>query len=179
MEHLLEKLKLLQYQTIKLDIHKNRFVEILKSNVDKGNASFFTSSFEAFSSSKNEYKGEVSFDGFKIRRRRKMFDVNMNFAIASGKFIQKDGQLIIETRINSFSGVFIFFYVMLILFYLGMSILELMGEFSGEDAPFIVFPMLLIHALFMFGVPYFLMRRSTNRMKYDLERDFYYFTKTD
>ena len=40
-----------------------------------------------------------------------------------------------------------------------------------------VFPFLVVHAAFMFGVPYFMMRRSTNRMKYQLEREFYYMTK--
>jgi len=43
----------------------------------------------------------------------------------------------------------------------------------------IAVPFLFIHAAFMFGIPYFMMRRSVKRMKHDLEREFYYMTKPE
>lgn len=38
-------------------------------------------------------------------------------------------------------------------------------------------PFLFFHAILMFGIPYFIMRRSTQRLKHELEREFYYMTK--
>jgi hypothetical protein len=47
--------------------------------------------------------------------------------------------------------------------------------FNGENTvPFFMAPFLLIHMSLMIGVPYFIIRRSVNRMAYDLERDFHY-----
>ncbi|HEX5171160.1 MAG TPA: hypothetical protein VFW11_18415, partial [Cyclobacteriaceae bacterium] len=112
--------------------------------------------------------------GFKIRRKRKFFDMNMNIAVAQGTYRQRDGVLIIETEINGFHGMFIPFYVIGIVFYIGMITTI---SLSGNPMPVFVFPFILFHAAFMFGIPYFMMKRSTKRMKYELEREFYYMTK--
>ncbi|MFT4850597.1 MAG: hypothetical protein ACI83B_003156 [Sediminicola sp.] len=38
-------------------------------------------------------------------------------------------------------------------------------------------PFIIIHAAFMYGAPYLMMRRSTKRMKHELERELFYLTK--
>ena len=48
------------------------------------------------------------------------------------------------------------------------------GEDGGEMMTLIGLPFLLLHAAFMFGIPYLVMRNSTKRMKYDLTREFHY-----
>lgn len=35
----------------------------------------------------------------------------------------------------------------------------------------------VVHAAFLMGIPYLIMRRGVARMKYELERDFYYMTR--
>lgn len=42
---------------------------------------------------------------------------------------------------------------------------------------FFIFPFIIVHAIFMLGFPYLMMRRSVSKMKYELEREFFYMTK--
>ena len=130
-----------------------------------------------FSSSKTEYKGHVGFDNFKIKRKRKFFDMNMNFAVAQGTYKQKENILIIEAEINGFSGMMIPFYVFGIIFYSIFIVTFILAENIGGGGMAFVLPFILLHATLMFGLPYFVMRRSTYRMKHELEREFYYMTK--
>lgn len=176
MKSILERLKLVDYLTTEIPIEKNLFIEKLKMNVDQGDTGIFLSAFEAFSSSKNQYKGMVTSDSFKIRRRRKLFDMNMSWPVAEGRFKQRDNTLVIESTITSFRGIFIPFIVLMIMFYLAFIVSFI---FSGVPAKFgwLFVPFVFIHASIMFGIPYVIMRRGVSRMKYELEREFYYLTK--
>lgn len=89
---------------------------------------------------------------------------------------QNENILIIETEINGFTNIMIPFYLIGIIVYS----LFIGGYFFGEnfhgDAVFVL-PFILLHASFMFGLPYFLMKSSAKRMKRELELDFFYMTK--
>ncbi|MBT1696672.1 hypothetical protein KK083_07295 [Fulvivirgaceae bacterium PWU4] len=176
MKSLLERLKLVDYLTTEISIDKREFVEKLKKNIDQGDTGTFFSAFEAFSSSKNEYKGTVTPDSFKLRRRRKMFDMNRSLAIAEGTFRQKENLLVIEATISGFRSIFIPFIVLLLLLYVTAAVSFSLYNTAGTLMWF-MFPFMLVHASLMLGIPYFVMRRSVSRMKYELERDFYYITK--
>jgi hypothetical protein len=173
MKEFLKKLKLIDYLTTELHISINEFVDKLNAIVDKSDFGFFSNTFDAFSSSKNELKGQINYSGFKIKRRRKFFDSNMNFAVATGTFYEERGILRIQTEINGFRPFIIPFYIVLIIFYSAFFLITA----HARSNTFFVFPFLIVHAAFMFGIPYFIMRRSVKRLKYDLEREFYYLTK--
>ncbi len=177
MRRFLEKIKLIEHLSTELEIQKNEFIKNFKNQVDEGNIGPFSGAFEAFSLSKNEYKGHVGYDGFRIKRRRRFFDMNMNLAIAKGNYRQKGNNLIIETEINGFRGMMVPFYIFLIVFY-AIFIFGFFstGNFEGAPKGFLG-AFILIHAAFMFGIPYFIMRRGTKRFKHELEREFYYMTK--
>ncbi|AUC15859.1 hypothetical protein BTO06_12165 [Tenacibaculum sp. SZ-18] len=177
MKELLKKLKLIDYLQTELIIQKNDFVNKLRNHVDEGSTGIFSDTFDVFSSSKNEYKGEVSFNGFKIKRRRKFFDMNMNMAVAKGTYSQKDDKLIIDTEINGFHGMMIPFYIFCIIIYGVFIVGFLSADEIGGNAPGFAFPFIIIHAAFMMGIPYFIMKRSTKRLKHELEREFFYLTK--
>lgn len=177
MKDFLKKLKLVDYLVTELEISQHDFVNRLKANVDEGSTGMFFNSFEAFSSSKNEFKGQVGLNDFKIRRRRRFFDMNMNLAVASGTYEQSDSLLIISTEINGFSGMMIPFYVLLVVFYSIFVILFLTADDIDGNMDFFALPFFIIHATFMFGGPYLMMRRSVSKMKHELEREFYYLTK--
>ncbi len=177
MKDFLKQLKLIDYLNTELEIDKHDFINRLKANVDEGDTGMFSEAFDVFSYSKNEYKGHVGLDEFKIKRRRKFFDMNMNLAIAKGIYKQQDNNLIIYTEINGFTGMMIPFYVFLIVFYLIFIIGFSTSENVGGNMDFFGLPFIIIHAAFMFGIPYFMMRRSVSRMKHELEREFYYMTK--
>ena len=176
MKRFLEKLKWVQYLNTELEIPKNEFVIHFKNYVDEGDIGFFSGAFDAFSSSKNEFKGHVGFNDFKIKRRRRFFDMNMNLAIAKGIYRQKGDRLIIETEINGYSRM-IPYYVFLLVFYSIFIFGFFMADNINGDEQFFGGPFIFFHALFMFGIPYFMMRNSAQRLKHELEREFYYMTK--
>ncbi len=175
MKDFLKRLKLIDNMTITLPISKLIFVNRLSEITDEGGTGAMSDTFDVFSSSKNEFKGQVNFDGFKIKRRRRFFDTNMNFAVANGTFVENNEQLTIETEINGFNNFLIVFYVLLIGFYLFLFFIVSM---SGDSTDFIVIPFLLLHGTLMFVMPYLMMRRGVERLKYELEREFFYLTKT-
>ncbi len=177
MKECLKKIKLLEHLTTELEIPKNVFVSNFKQAVDEGSTGLFTNSFEVFSSSNNEYKGQVGYEGFKIKRRRKLFDMSPSTAVASGTYRQHQEKLIIETEINAFSGMMIPLFVLLIFMYtIAIGSFIVADQIEGNAAG-VAIPFLILHAIFMFGIFYLLMRRSAKRMKYELERELYYTTK--
>ena len=173
MKNFLKKLKLLKYFQTELNIQKQEFISRLKQVVDEGE----TGPLAELSSSKNEYKGYVDNRGFKIKRRRKLLDVNMNLAMAEGTYHQSGDKLIIKTEINGFHGMMIPFYIIAILFYCIFIGIFLVVEDMEANMPLFFFPFILVHAIFMLGAPYLIMRRSTVRLKHELEREFYFLTK--
>jgi len=173
MKAFLKKLNIIDNLQTELEIQKIDFVGTLRKHVDEDSTGIFSDMSDAFSSSKNEYKGAVTMNGFKIKRRRKFFDMNMNMAVAKGTYTQHGDKLIIDTEINGFHNMMIPFYIFCIIIYA----VFIVGFMFGEGAPLFALPFLLIHGAFMMGIPYFIMRRSTKRLKYELEREFFYFTK--
>ena len=177
MKSFLKKLKLIRHLQTELDIQKHEFIRRLKQIVDEGENGSLSETFDSFSSSKNEYKGYVDNRGFKIKRRRKLLDVNMNLAMAEGTYHQSGDKLIIKTEINGFHGMMIPFYIIAILFYCIFIGIFLVVEDMEANMPLFFFPFILVHAIFMLGAPYLIMRRSTVRLKHELEREFYFLTK--
>lgn len=174
MKDILRKLKLIENFTTCIEINKIDFIEKLSTITDKGSFGMFSDSFDAFSSNKKEYKGQIDLNGFKLKRRRRFFDNNGSFAIVNGTFHEENGHLTIYSEINGFHNFFIFFYVVLIIFYSSTFI----GTFISEgNIKFFMIPFFILHGTFMFLVPYFIMKRSVKRIKYELEREFFYLTK--
>lgn len=175
MKEFLKKIKLLDHLKIELEIQKSDFVNRLKGIVKEGSVGIMTDGFDAFSSSKKEYKGEVNSRGFKLKRRKKFFDFNKNIAVAKGTYLQKDNVLVITAEINGFHKMMIPFYIFILLFYSVFAFGFLSNGLFIEQP--IMPPFILLHGAFMFGLPYFFMRRSTSRLKHELEREFYFITK--
>lgn len=170
----LKKIKVIDFLTITLSVKKEDFVKTLDDIVDNGSLGFFSDHFDPFLRTDKEFKGTVYDSGFEIKRRTRFFDNNANTAVASGDFIEKDGKLIIKMEINGFSKFFIFLYFFLIIIYSTFII----GAFNSEtEISLFSILFFLIHASFMFGIPYFSARRSVQKLKYELEREFFYLTK--
>jgi hypothetical protein len=176
MYNFLKKIKLIEELTTELEANKHDFVDRLMLTVDEADITGFSNMLDPFTSGKNEYKGHVDYHGFKIKRKRKFFDMQSSTATAEGSYIQKGSRLIINTRINGFSRLMIPFYIFVIVFYI-IFFIAFLAVPSDNTMGLIVLPFILIHALFMLGIPYLMMRRSAKRMKYDLEREFFYLTQ--
>ncbi|MTH15790.1 hypothetical protein [Flavobacterium sp. LC2016-01] len=169
MDTFLRKIQLIKDISIQLPVSKTDFIQKFRTNVDESDLSFVP--FEVFRSSTSEYKGNIDGSAFELKKRRRLFDTNYSFATVTGSLIDRNDKLIIDAEILGFKKRMIFFFAFIVLIYL----IAFTGMMLGSDEiPFFVLPFLLIHMSLMLGIPYFVIRRSVNRMAYDLERDFHY-----
>ena len=113
----------------------------------------------------------------KIKKKRRFLDNNINTATASGTFVQKNNTLIINAEINGFNGMMIPFYIFCVLFYCIFFFIFFATNKIENNFSSLAFTFVIVHAAFMMGIPYFFMRRSTKKLKYELEREFFYLTK--
>nr|WP_321235557.1 hypothetical protein [uncultured Psychroserpens sp.] len=173
MESFLRKIKLIDDMTTELSISKSEFIARLSALVEESSLGLFSDLGDVFSSNRAEYKGRVDYNGFKLKRKRRFFDTKINIAIVTGTYRQVADKLVIDSKIVGFKGVMIFFFLFILLFYL-LFIGTFLSNGIDSNMPTFVLPFMLVHALFMFGIPYFIMRRSVKRFKYDLEREYHY-----
>lgn len=174
MEEFLKKVKLIDEMEITLPIGRTEFASRLREVTDEGSVGLLSSPFEVFSSSKKEFKGDVTNGSFKIKRRQRIFDATASTAIAEGTFSERNDSLVIRTQVNGFSNAYLVLYGALVLFFVFVIVVFLQ---AGIKDATIAIPIILIQSVIMLGLPYFMMRRSVKRLKYDLEREFFYFTK--
>lgn len=177
MKEFLRKIKLIDSFKLQLPIEKSRFIENLKANVDEGDTGYFSGVGDFFDRSDIHYRGKVHHEGFKIKKKGKMFDQNMSMATTQGTYKKSGDGVLVEGEVNGFSRMMIPFYIFAALFYLMFFTILVSTDNSDSGLSFIGLPFLALHAIFMLGVPYFIMRRGVKRMKYDLEREFYFLTK--
>lgn len=171
MTDLLYKLKLIQDLNFKLNVSKTDFIKKFRDNVDESNLGY--EPFEVFQSSTNHYKGNIYDNYFELKKRRRFFDTRYSFAKATGQLVEENEQLNIEIEINAFKKRMIIFFGFLCAFYLIFIIGFIFAQEMSSVSLFFL-PFILIHMCIMFGIPYFMIRRSVKTMAYDLERDFHY-----
>jgi len=176
MNNFLRNIKLIDSFSISLNTSKSEFTSALRNHVDDADIdSMFSGAFEAFSSSKNRYKGKVYHNSFKIRRRRRFFEKNYGKTIATGKLRDQGETLLIDTQISAWNNFMFFFIGFVALMYI-IAILTIFRDLFSNDSEIPVFVpfFIIIHAALMFGIPYFILRRNVRRLKEDLEREFYF-----
>jgi hypothetical protein len=172
MKTFLERIKLVDHLTTEVPLERREFVEKLKANVDPGDTGTLFVFPEIFSKSKNEYKGSVTYDDFKIRRKKKIFEFNSMLAVATGQLRQTDKGVIVDAEINGFHSVYILFAALAAMVYVGFIVMLI-----TQRVGWYLLPLIVLHAAFMLGIPYMMIRRGVSRMKYDLERDLFYLTR--
>ena len=177
MNALLRKIKLIDDMTITLPISKVEFVRRLHDITDAGGVGGVFDVFDVYFSSKKEYKGTVNLNNFVLTRKKRFFDPGVSLAVANGTFTENNGQVTIETAVNGFHPIFIALYVFFGIFYSIAIVVLIIGINQEGFVPIPFISGLLLQCTFMGGMPYFIMRKSVTRFKYELEREFYYLTK--
>lgn len=81
MQNLLIKLGLIDTFTLELDTTRETFIKAFQKNVDPDQVDIF----EIFSNSKNHYKGEITLDTFKIKKRLSFATTNFGPGSATRK----------------------------------------------------------------------------------------------
>jgi len=176
METYLRKYGLIDNITVTVKTDKQTFARRLAKNVDPGNLGAFSGAFEAWESSNNDYKGQVTNDGFTIRRRKTFFQSQgFSMPIVSGTFKEDRDELVIDAEIKSHTKYLVPILVFGLLFYVVfISVFSLTVAGDENKMLLIVIPFILLHMCMMIGLPYLFMKRSVSRTKRDLERDFFY-----
>lgn len=178
MTEFLKKHKLIDHLTTELELDKMEFVKRLRQQVDEGDVSFLSGAFEAFTSSDNDFVGTVSTEGFTFRRRRKMFERSMNLAYVTGSYSQERDRLVISTDIIGFRKIMLFYFGFLVILYLFFISIFLFSASLEESLPIMIILPILLHASIMFLLPYFLARRSVQKLKKEVEREFHFLART-
>lgn len=172
MEDFLRKYKLIDEFTIELSIDKSDFVRRLRDTVDPGDIGIFSGAFEAWQSSNNIYKGEVTNQGFRLRRRKKFFQIDGRMqTVATSTFTEKRDTLSIHTEVQSMYkkmipvlGIAASIYLFAIVLFLSVG--------PSHSVLFFVPVILLAHAVFMFTLFYQILKHGVATLKRELEREF-------
>ena len=172
MEDTLEKIGIVKHIELEVNTTRENFLYLLGESSDRGDTGIMSSSFEVFKASKNDYIGEWTKDGFSIRKRRRFFDVYSYLAVAKGKIEDLDDGILLKMKISSFHFLFAVYYAIITLMYLVFVLLIIFGPL--RNAPWFVFPIMLIHGGLMFGLPYFLLQAATTKLTREFERDLSY-----
>lgn len=174
MKNFLKKIGLIDALTTELVIDRRTFIHRLKENVDHSSNGIFST----FNSSKKEYRGTVGYDNFEISRREFYAQQNQMQAKANGKIYERGGKLIVESEISGYTPWLFVFLIFIVVFYCIFLGTFFYGGFGAESGfPFFVIPFFLFHGCFMVLVPYKALKRSVEKLKHDLEREFFYLAR--
>ncbi|HMK06721.1 MAG TPA: hypothetical protein VK476_04270 [Flavobacterium sp.] len=168
-----ETLKLVDNFTIDVDLPKKDFVQKLSNIVYKGKGTGLNQSSNDFLKLTVIYKGTVGPDRFKIKRIRWFLDPHSNMAAAEGIISENNGRTRVDIEVSGLTPLFLAFYAFLFFVYFG-GIAYFM--FKYHEVVYSA-PILIAQGIVMAAFPYIIMRRSVHRLKYDLDREFFYLTK--
>jgi pilus assembly protein TadC len=160
-----------QFQ-ITLPVSKSDFSKILLANLDKPQPGFF----DLFSSSKNLYKGKIEIDSFEIKRKRKWFDSSARHLTVYGKFSSYHEQLTIDIELKPFKYALIPLAIALLIFYVAAFSVILIGEVP-LPTKLLVGGFIIVHAIFMFSIPYVIFKKALRNTRYEIERDLHFMMK--
>jgi len=175
MEDFLRKYKLIDNFTVELPVAKSDFVRQLRNSVDTGEIGLFSGAFEAWESSKNDYKGEVTNQGFKFRKRKKFFQTNGQIqAIATGTFKEDSDKLSIHTEVRSPISKMMPIFVLGAFVYLFAIITFVTINVASEEInlPYFALVFIVAHAALIFFIFFYISKRSVANLKRELEREF-------
>ena len=175
---ILKKLKLIQSVELKLKISKTKFIQNLKDNVDREDVNFLTYLLEPFSGGTCKYKGKVGHKGFILKKRSRLFDLGKNISVIEGTCKQKGKSLRVAIQIDGFRGGMKLYYALLSLIFLWYSANNLSSMIDGEsDELTITIIILILQMIFLFGMPYLIMRRSIRYVKREILDDLSHLSK--
>lgn len=174
MTEFLKHIKLIDTFIIELPIDIKELVKKIQNFIDDDNYDIL----EGFRNTEKKFKGKINKKGFRIRKKLSYSNNTKVNAIANGKFKEQNGKTKIEIEIIGFDTFFKIFYCILIFFW-GVFIFAILKHLINEKLnPLeIGIPVMFLFILSFTILPYFQMKRSVKKMRYDLEREFYYLTK--
>ncbi|MBK6950583.1 MAG: hypothetical protein IPH24_00685 [Crocinitomicaceae bacterium] len=170
MSNWLDKLGLSEDLSLKYYVRHEDFVEQMQKFTDSDQG-LFSGAFDAFSSSKVDYRGTINISEFSIRKKKRLFDSLSGIPLISGTIQNEKNGTRLLVNVCAFTGILKYMFWLLCSIYIAAAIFL---AFSGLAAKFgfMPFVFLLLHAILMFGVFYFMLRRSVSKVSENLDRDF-------
>ena len=168
MKEFSRKIQLIQDFRITLPIDEDTFTDRFQDRVQESELGLLSDPFEQYSTKGPEYKGWISEGKFEMKLRRRMFSFNLGISRVHGTFREEGRELVVAGEINGFGNWLIPIYAITIGIYLLAIVLFFASGETLEESLWPV-PLLLLHAAFMMGIPYFFIRREVGRIKRDVE----------
>lgn len=166
----LDKLGLSEELSLKYYVRPDDFVSLFQKNVDSGDG-LFSGAFDALRFSKTDYRGTITATDFSIRKKKRFFDSISAIALITGQIVrEKNGTRLLVT-ITSFTGIMKFVTWLLAIVYVVAAVFI---TFSGliEKHGLIPYLFLILHALMLLLIFYFILRRSVSKVASNLDPDF-------
>jgi hypothetical protein len=173
MKGFLRKIKLIDHFTTELEIDKNTFVDRLSAITDEGSTGLFSNPFDIFTSNKKTFKGRVTLDDFILKKQMKAFDAGDSMCSVKGTLAENDGKLTIEAEVNGVDNFIAIFYILL----MSIATIFIVIALLSKETPSFLLPLVFFQGIIWYSLPYLFLKRRVERMKYDLEREFFYLTK--
>ena len=153
--------------SLKISIQKEELIHRLSKITYETNSTFISLIKDSTIPTRFEYRGMIDEDRFILKRRRRFFDINMNYHVMIGKLSDNHDttSVFIEFTPPFFQ---IFTPVLIVLFSL---LLIVNIEDKELSFLFIVIPAIIIIS------QYFVLKREIRRGKYDFERELPHITQ--
>ncbi len=167
-QRIIKRLKLEDQFSLKVDMDKAAFLKLLKDHIDEDTGPQL---FESINPRLKPYKGAITLNGFKLKRRRRAFESNNDMARITGtlKSDLRHTEVIThigypELTIKAISGLMLLVYTVVLAVVLTVDL--------GETPTWMPF-LIIGHFFLIFGILFFVLRyqirTSTKKIKQFLD----------
>jgi len=154
--------------TIELNINSAELKQKLWKITYKTNTTFISLEKDSAIPTRFEYRGMVGENSFTIKRRIRLFDINMNNPVFHGHISDQNGKSSISIEI--YPSIFqIFTWILIVCFCLVAILINIRND--QQDLMFIVVASVIA------VTQYFILKRGISRGKYEFERELIYITQ--
>ncbi|NIF04460.1 hypothetical protein F3J23_03305 [Chryseobacterium sp. Tr-659] len=162
-----KKIGLCDSSRIEVNISSAELIQKLQKITYKTNKTFISLERDTAIPTRFEYRGMIEESRFTIKRRMRLFDVNMNNPVFDGYISDENGQSSVSVEIHP-SGIQIFSWIIILCFcFLAIFI-------NIEEQQDIMF---LVIASVIAVTQYFVLKRGISRGKYEFERELIYISQ--
>lgn len=171
---ILTKYKLQENLNYEIQMSKKEFIDEMKKLIDEGYYSPLFAIFDVFNSNDKKFIGNISENGFLIRKRIGTFEFFPNTSKVKVKCAEKGGKLKLSTNIKGMGIISLSIKIFILIIYLILAFLLIietvfsLGEANGLPA---LFAISIITVVIVY-IPYLISRDNIKGMKIELEKLF-------
>lgn len=177
MKEFLRRVKIIQHQTIEIEVLKQDFLKMFRHNIGVDKNEMYDEVAKIFKTPKGNYTGKIDLNEFVLKKRNHFFDFDKNSSIVKGKLTQIGEILRIETEIQGVSNLNFFLYLLIvsgfsfIMYKFSVNYMKKIGDIVS------LLLILIFHVTIIFGLPYLIIRKRIKRMKIEMNNNFIIWTK--